>query len=213
MHPFVVIFASRSCFTEISVCFALSLELWWGLVWQHVWRLHSIALPLSDIKERHTNALTHTQAMGCTCACLPLSIFPKEKKDNRIESGLKWKLEGPRESQSETHINIHTHRGISCEPNGSELGGVYCPYALSLKWGTGRMYRPQRGARLHPPHRLAEGSGPSRAHNTEKRMELPNWAAFSPHTFFTHTRVDIWWEKGCLGQTELTILDLMSAMF
>lgn len=25
-----------------------------------------------------------------------------------MESGLKWKLEGPSESQSETHINIHT---------------------------------------------------------------------------------------------------------
>lgn len=52
------------------------------------------------------------------------------------------------------------------------------------------MYRPQRGACLHPPHRLAEGSGLSGAHNTEKRMELPNWAAFSSHTFFTEHQSD-----------------------
>lgn len=55
-----------------------------------------------------------------------------------------------------------------------------------------------------PPHRLAEGSGPSSAHNTEERMELLNWAAF----FLTHTGVILLRER-LLRPIKLTLLDLM----
>lgn len=151
---------------------------------------------LSDIKGRHTNSLTHTQALVCP----PLSVFQKKKNNKRMESGLKWKLEGPRESQSETHINIHTHMEESAV-SWMDLcwGGVYCPCALSLKWGTGHMYRPQRGACLHPPHRLAEGSGPSGAHNTKKEWGFLT-KLLSLHTLSSPTLELFCWEQACLGQ-------------
>lgn len=75
------------------------------------------------------------------------------------------------------------------------------------------MYRPQRGACLHPPHRLAEGSGPSGAHTTQRiEWSFPNRAACSPHTFLTRTAV-ILSRRRRLRAMELTVLDLMFAVF
>lgn len=167
---------------------------------------------LSDIKERHTVTLTHTKAMGYTFMSSFIHL-PKIKKDKRIESSLKWKLEGPRESQSETHINIHTHMEESAVSRmdlswrGSTL--PLCP--LFEVRHRPYVQAPERGMSTHTPHRLAEGSGLSGAHNAVKRMELPNWAAFSSCTFFTHTGVILLRERQ-LRPIKFTRLDWMFAM-
>lgn len=171
---------------------------------------------LSDIKERHTVALTHTKAMGYTFTSSFIHLPPKKKKkkkDKRIESSLKWKLEGPRESQSETHINIHTHMEESAVSRmdlswrGSTL--PLCP--LFEVRHRPYVQAPERGMSTHTPHRLAEGSGLSGAHNAVKRMELPNWAAFSSCTFLTHAGVILLRDR-LLRPIKFTRLDWMFAM-
>lgn len=176
----------------------------WGLVFRDC-----TVLPFIIRHQRNTHKCTHPH----TGYGLYFHVFLYPSFRKRIESGLKWKLEGPRESQSETHINIHAHIQESAVSRMDLSWGEY-PALMPSLWSEAQALctSPREGHVWIPPHRLAEGSGPSGAHNTEKRMELPNWAAFSSHTFFTHTRVILFWER-LLRAMKLTILDLMSALF
>lgn len=143
-------------------------------------------------------------------------LYPSSRKEKKIkQEDRNWsemKARGAyRESKWDTHKHSHTHRGISCELNGSELGGSTVPlWPLFEVRHRPYVQAPERGMST-PPHRLAEGSSPSRAHNTEKRMELPNWAAFSSHAFPVHSRV-ILLRGGTLRATKLSILHLMPAI-
>lgn len=174
-------------------------------------------LPFLIRHQRKTHSRTHphkSYGLYLHVFLYPSSPQKKEKKkDKRIESSLKWKLEGPRESQSETHINIHTHMEESAVSRmdlswrGSTL--PLCP--LFEVRHRPYVQAPERGMSTHTPHRLAEGSGLSGAHNAVKRMELPNWAAFSSCTFLTHAGVILLRDR-LLRPIKFTRLDWMFAM-
>lgn len=56
-----------------------------------------------------TRSHSPTQKLQLIPSCLPLSVLPN-KKDEREESRLNGKLEGPGESRSETHKHLQARR-------------------------------------------------------------------------------------------------------
>lgn len=173
-------------------------------------------LPFIIRHQRKTHKRTHPH----TSYGLHFYVFlypssrKKKKEDKRIESGLKWKLEGPRESQSETHINIHTHIEESAVSRMDLSWGEYTALMPSL-WSEAQAVctGPREGHVYIPPIGWLKAA--VRAEHTTQRKE---WSfltvLLSLHTLSSPTPEWFCWERERpLRAVKLTILDLMSAMF
>lgn len=87
----------------ISACLALSCESWRGACVTACLEIARCCSSLWDFKGTHTNPHINNELYFLYASSRKGKKEIKKKK-TRIESSLKWKLEGPRESQRETHM-------------------------------------------------------------------------------------------------------------
>lgn len=118
-----------------------------------------------------------TQNLQLIPSCLPLSVLPN-KKDEREESRLNGKLEGPAESQRETHKHLQARRN-QLWASGSGVEGKNTALLPSL-WSEAQAIctEPQRGACLHTPS-IPKGLANGTDASSEERKELPRCISYS----------------------------------